>query len=137
MATLVACGCKSQEFGSIQGLAQQRHLDLAHSYADQGLDDAALEMFEKALGEAPHLIEVHMGIDHIQLSREQYPVVLRSYQRAVSIDSESLDAHYYHGMVSQLNGQNRACHRFLPKGRATRPTHRRCQRQPSQRLSDD
>ena len=50
VATLVACGCKSQEFGPIQGIAQQRHLDLAHSYADQGLDDAALEMFEKDLG---------------------------------------------------------------------------------------
>ena len=98
----VSTGC---QFGSKVRLAQANvHLDLGKTYYEQGLEEKALEEFNRALEENPLLMEAHMGMGDVHRGRKDYQTAGVAYERAAELAPTSFHAHYYLGLMKQLVG---------------------------------
>jgi tetratricopeptide (TPR) repeat protein len=84
--------------------ADDRYVQQAQQYLEQGLTDSALAEFSMALAENPRLTEAHMGIGHLFRERGDYRMARRRYKRATELEPDNADAHYYLGLMRQMLG---------------------------------
>ncbi|MEM0914500.1 MAG: tetratricopeptide repeat protein [Planctomycetota bacterium] len=77
----------------------------ARAFADQGLDQQALDAFNAVLAENPDVTEAHLGIGDIYRQNDDYESAEIAYADATVTDPNNLDAHYYLGLMRQLLGK--------------------------------
>ncbi|MCA9299877.1 MAG: tetratricopeptide repeat protein, partial [Phycisphaerales bacterium] len=74
----------------------------AEALREQGLLDAALAEFERAIAINPDLTVAYMGAGDIHAARGDYPAAEESYAAATRLDPRNFDAHYGRGLMLQL-----------------------------------
>ena len=119
VASLTIGGCANGP--DRKSTAGVQHLQEAHTFLDQGLDDSALAAFGLALEENPRLYEAHVGMGSIYIERGDYQLASNAYERAVEIDPTSFDAHYYLGLAKQMMGKVQEAIRVYLRALAINP----------------
>lgn len=115
IGVLILAGCQPSPSGARPvAPPAQKLVEEGELFLDQGLTNAALEAFNKALEQNPRLVRAHMGIGAAYRAREEYERAEQAYQTALKIEPNSFDARYYLGLCYQfLNRLDDAIRTYL------------------------
>lgn len=83
----------------------QRAVDNGQVLLAQGVEDAAMREFERAISINPRITPAYLGIGQIQRRRGNLIEALAAYARAVDVEPSSFDAQYGLGLTNQLLGK--------------------------------
>lgn len=72
---------------------------------ENGQLDAALNEFNRALGDNPRSVDAVLGIGSVEHAREQYEQARDTYRKAVGMDETRGDARYFLGLMQQVLGE--------------------------------
>lgn len=78
--------------------------NLASVYTCMQQDSLALDAYSRALDIAPNMVTVLTGRGRLLLANGRDAEAMNDFNRAISLDSLSTDARYFHGMISLYRG---------------------------------
>ena len=81
------------------------HVADAEAFQEEGLLDAALAEFGKALEDNPLLVEAHLGMGGVYHDMQRPEQAAAAFERAAAIDPDNAEARYREGLMRQLLGE--------------------------------
>ncbi|MCW5775205.1 MAG: tetratricopeptide repeat protein [Phycisphaeraceae bacterium] len=95
--------------------------DFGNRLREQGLDEAALAEFERAIAINPTLTVAYLGAGEIYRQRGDYNTAEQRYAEAVRLSPSDFDANYGHGLTLQLLNRLSEAVRAYLRALAIRP----------------